>query len=415
MAESTAPDVRSALGPQTWSADEFLDVLTRHSARARPFDGTAVAFCSALSHALLTDSRARGRPQLAALGYWLRPASVARMRQAYLAQVAPHTVLVPRGLVLHVTPANVDTMFVYSWVLSLLTGNVSVVRVSDRGVDATQHLLATIGSLLAEEEHAAVARRSHLVHTSHDDAVSAALSSVADVRVIWGGDETVAHFRRIPSPPRSKDVVFPDRHSLAILDVDAVNAATESELGAIGDAMFNDAYWFDQAGCSSPRLVIWNAGADVERARRRLHQAVDASLRRRGYRAETGAVLSKLVRGMRAAAGQDGVQVITPSNEATWVGLPDLTRYERDATGGGLFFEVVSKDLAHDLTDFVTTRDQTAACYGFDPATVESLAHAVNGRGIDRYVRLGRALEFDATWDGYDLCQELVRRVVVDV
>ncbi|MFC6804089.1 acyl-CoA reductase [Deinococcus caeni] len=38
----------------------------------------------------------------------------------------------PRGLVFHVPPANVDTIFIYSWLMSVLAGNRNVIRLSSR-------------------------------------------------------------------------------------------------------------------------------------------------------------------------------------------------------------------------------------------------------------------------------------------
>ena len=54
-------------------------------------------------------------------------------------------------------------------------------------------------------------------------------------------------------------------------------------------------------------------------------------------------------------------------------------------------------------------------CYGLDRDAVHELARELNGRGIDRFVPVGRALEFNATWDGFDLLGEFVKRVVIDV
>jgi hypothetical protein len=46
---------------------------------------------------------------------------------------------------------------------------------------------------------------------------------------------------------------------------------------------------------------------------------------------------------------------------------------------------------------------------------VRDLAERLGGRGIDRWVSMGHALDFGAVWDGYDLLGELTRRVVVEV
>jgi hypothetical protein len=131
--------------------------------------------------------------------------------------------------------------------------------------------------------------------------------------------------------------------------------------------------------------------------------------------AETGAAIDKMVLGYRRAAAADGVRYERDSNEATWVELPDLALYDRASCGGGIFFEYVSSQLEADLLSLVQPQDQTAACFGLPHDVARALARRLNGRGIDRWVPIGRALEFNRVWDGYDLLQEFTRRVVVDV
>ena len=48
-------------------------------------------------------------------------------------------------------------------------------------------------------------------------------------------------------------------------------------------------------------------------------------------------------------------------------------------------------------------------------ADARELAVAVNGRGIDRIVPIGQALQFSRHWDGYDLFAEFTRQVTIDV
>ena len=47
----------------------------------------------------------------------------------------------PRGNVFHLPPANVDTIFVYSWAISALAGNHNVVRISSRSAGAAEVIL----------------------------------------------------------------------------------------------------------------------------------------------------------------------------------------------------------------------------------------------------------------------------------
>jgi Acyl-CoA reductase (LuxC). len=412
-----APVITSALTGERWSIEEFLRDVADAPRPAGPFATQSIEFCEALSRELL-DVRGKHRyAQVAALGYWLRPASLARARAAFLRLEDERTILVPRGRVVHVTPANVDTMFAYSWILALLVGNSNVVRITSRVTDPARQVLEATSRLLDAPAFEDLGRRNHLVLTGHDDQVSRMLSSIADVRVLWGGDATIEHFRDFPLPPRGRDVTFPDRRSFAILDVEAVRRASDDELRTLADRFFNDAYWFDQAACSSPRLVIWVARrpGHAADARVRFRTAVGDAIRRRSYAAETGAVLAKMALALRTAALVDGVHCVRDSNEATWVELPNLAGYPRDHCGGGLFFEVLTDDLEHDLAGFLGSADQTAASYGLDRDLVLALARRMNGRGVDRWVRIGEALTFHHVWDGYDLLGEFARRVVVDL
>ncbi len=54
----------------------------------------------------------------------------------------------PRGNVFHVPPANVDTIFVYSWALSALAGNHNVVRISERSAAAAETILDALNGTL---------------------------------------------------------------------------------------------------------------------------------------------------------------------------------------------------------------------------------------------------------------------------
>jgi hypothetical protein len=292
------------------------------------------------------------------------------------------------------------------------------VRVSSRPSETQARLLRAIGAALDEDAAAVVREANRIIVTDRDDAIMAALSWAADVRVIWGGDATIERFRRMPIRPHARDVVFPDRHSLAILDVDGVADLSDDDLGRLADGFFNDAYAFDQGACSSPRLLVWRSSSpEAERlaaARARFHEAVQASIERRGYVAETGMAIAKRSLALERAAGVDGAVIAHDSNEATWVLLPGLDGYDRGTCGGGIFFELVSSDLVRDLRGFARAQDQTAVVFGLEPDELRELATALAGRGIDRFVPFGRALEFESTWDGMDLLRELTKRVVVD-
>lgn len=408
--------VRSATSEASWPLDRFVQELSSPELEpAVPFARPSIEFCTSLSEALFALPGVRTNPEIVALAYWLRPGTIAAAHEALAALQDEQTLLAPRGLVFHVPPANVDTIFVYSWALSLLIGNINVVRVSERESAVVDALLSTIGSLLDEPRFEQVARLNRFVFTGHDDAASAALSSIADLRVVWGGDATVEHFRRFPLPIRGRELAFPDRHSFAILGAEVVATVDDAHLDDIADRFFNDAYWFDQGACSSPRLVIWHDpdGRWAGTARRRFHDAVTTAVADHEYRAMTGAAIAKMVRGYRSIIEQPVTTYEAPTNESTWLTIEDLAGYRRDSPGGGIFYEYVSQDLDKDLSLLLTTRDQTAAHFGIDGERITQLARSLNGSGVDRWVPLGHALDFDRVWDGYDLLQEFSKKITI--
>ena len=84
-----------------------------------------------------------------------------------------------------------------------------------------------------------------------DDAITEQFSRMADVRVIWGGDETVARMKALPARPRCVDVAFADRYSLCVLNGRAVLELEQEGLSRLAENFYNDTYLMDQNACSA--------------------------------------------------------------------------------------------------------------------------------------------------------------------
>ena len=220
-----------------------------------PFSKDAMACCSALSRALLRDPQARRYPDLMALGFWLREAQLSALQAEFRAFETPVHRLFPRGTIFQIAPANVDTLFAYMWSLALLTGNRSIVRLSSRSSPQAELLLDTIGRILAG--YARVAEGNRFVRYVHDAGLTAQFSLACDLRVVWGGDETVNTVRRLPLPPHARDLVFPDRYSFCAVKAAAYLATNTAGRDRVAHDFCNDVLWFDQMACSSPRTVLW--------------------------------------------------------------------------------------------------------------------------------------------------------------
>jgi hypothetical protein len=381
--------------------------------RLMPFADVVVAFSDAVSRRLFSAPAGRAYPELRVLAYWLRRAAVQRLGESFGGEAPQGTVSVPRGLAFHVPPTNVDTMAVYSLALSLLAGNRNLVRISPRRRLPMEALLAALRQTLADDRFADIRAGTALVSYGHEDAPTALASSAADVRVLWGGDEAIATLRRFAVRPDAKDIAFRDRFSFAVVDARAWREAPESQRTELAKAVYDDAYWFDQMGCASPRLIVWCGDAALaDAAGDDLYARLGRRLAERAYRLETAAVMGKLTYAFGAVVDRPVLSSRRAGNELTVLRLDTLESFDRSHPGAGLFFEAVVPKLL-DLADFVTSKDQTMTAFGFSDADLQAFVAAANGRGVDRIVPFGRALAFDRVWDGVDLLAELTRRVAV--
>ncbi|MCM8756568.1 MAG: hypothetical protein NC817_00845, partial [Candidatus Omnitrophica bacterium] len=98
-------------------------------------------------------------------------------------------------MVLHFPPANIDTLFIYSWFLSLLVGNINIIRLSQDYEEQAEILLRIVEMLLEEEKFNLIKERILLLTYGHEDKITEERSKYCNIRVIWGGDETIKKIR----------------------------------------------------------------------------------------------------------------------------------------------------------------------------------------------------------------------------
>lgn len=387
------------------------DVLAdlRGASTLAPYDPVILEFCAAFAQRL--SRRARGIPELQALAFWMRRAELTRLKADFEGLATERTVLMPRGLVFHVPPANVDTIFIYSWLMSVLAGNRNVIRLSSRETDQMNLILEVLNETLTEDAFAPLRGNTVMLSYGHDQTITTALSLAADVRVIWGGDRTVATIRQSPLAPHATELTFPDRFSLAAVHAGRYLAETEEQHRALAEHFFNDAFWFDQMGCSSPRLLVWVGDeTDVQAASQTFFGHLQAVTTAKGYQVDTATAISKLTFGLRAALDHPVERFERLSNEVAVLPLTRFAEVRGEFCGAGLFYQLAAAKLT-DLVPHIERRDQTLSHHGFEPEELRQLVTALNGRGLDRLVPFGEALNFNRYWDGHDLLQAFTRRV----
>ncbi len=369
-------------------------------------DERVLDFLAKLARKLLTPALARRHPELGSLGFFLRPAE---LRRAVAKMERDDALVFPRGNVFHLPPANVDTIFVYSWALSALAGNHNVVRISSRAAGAAEAIFEALNEVDADP---VIARTQRMVTYGRDDAITGALSRWCDLRVIWGGDAAVDAIRKHPLRPSGRDLTFPDRTSWAVLSMPGWRAADPAARKAAVVGFANDAYWFDQAACSSPRTVFLIGDGDPADVRTEFLDLLLTVVDQRGWTVDAAMAVEKRVNAYGLAATGAATTVEFPDNRITALTLTGSDQVPRRWIGAGAFPFAQVGSLT-ELVPAMTRQDQTVSHFGFTPAELRAFAIALGGRGVDRIVPFGSALTFGAVWDGYDLPAEFTRLTTV--
>ncbi len=371
-----------------------------------PFAARYVAVLDEISRRILRHPRLRTAPQYVALAFWLRRASMQRLADQFAAAQQPGRLSGARGIALHLPPTNVDTIFVYSWAMSLLTGNANVVRLPDALKPETEMLVILLTGVLADLGEG---ERQLFCHYPYGQPIEAALARHFDLRLIWGGDAKVAQVSRAAIRPDGLSIGFPDRKSFAIIASDAYRRCDDAQRNSLAERFFNDVFWFDQMGCGSPRLVVWlhePNGLEVDFYSRIVEVAGS-----KNYLVEAGTAIGKL------ALGHDFLaEALTATHRSFGNALHvsralDPSLAIQRPHGGGFLCDWIANEIG-DLGRLACRALQTITHFGIDAAGVEQIAQVLSGRGGYRIVPVGEALQFEPVWDGVDLVRHMTRIIV---
>jgi len=372
------------------------------------FDEIRIEFLSDLSKVLLSHKEIRKYPDVATFAFWCRKSNLRKIQgnlnKSYLR--------VGLGMVYHNSPSNVPVNFAFSLAFGVLSGNTCVVRLSSKESDSALIIVDAISNLLGSSKYIQIAGFIYIIKFDRDDQVNKFWMSVADARVIWGGNETVNLMRTYPCKPRSREIVFPDRFSLCVINAIKIIEAEKKDLNKISENLFNDIYIMDQNACSSPQLLNW-VGEDslIKKAKEKLwpifSKYVDLN-----HSIEPIHYMNKYVDACRNILSNDNIINVRHENNLLFnIELSHFHEHQQNQRGYfGTIHEISIKNL-NELSAVIDDRCQTLTYYGFDIEDLKNFIVSNQLRGIDRIVPIGSSLDMDAIWDGYDIIDHLSRTV----
>lgn len=366
-----------------------------------PFSDKAVTFLNAVSAKLLKTGKVYS--DVVTFAFWCRKAALLTEKAKY----DTNELRLGRGIAFHSTPSNVPVNCAFSFAAGLLAGNPNIVRLPAKPYAQVDLICAAVKEALDEQPE----MKPYVVFVKFPPVQEIAdyFSSLCATRIVWGGDMTIAEMRKSPLPPRAKEITFADRHSILVLNADAVLKA--ENIDRLAQDFYNDTFFTDQNACTSPRIIVWT-GKDKQAAKDKFWTAVHKLVADKYTLAPVQAV-GKLAALYRAAADREVRLEPCADNfiyrvkvEKLDDKLPDL-KYN-----SGFFFEYDAENLT-EIVPVCTNKCQTMTYYGLDKDDIADFIRSAAPQGVDRAVPMGKSMDFTLVWDGHDLVRELSRIVKV--
>lgn len=372
------------------------------------FSDLSIRFLSALSTVLTKNSQIRNYPDVATFAFFCRKANILANRIKY----EEYTIRLGRGIVFHIAPSNVPVNFAYSLVAGILSGNVNIVRVPSKPFEQVNIISQAILEVCEQTEFSNFKERLFLVSYDRQNNATSYFSSLCDVRIIWGGDESISQIRKSELPARSYDITFADRYSLATINADAL--VCETNLDKLTERFYNDTYLFDQNACSAPRLIIWTGKQkNIDEGKNLFWKSVQKRLDR--YELSPILSVDKLSALYWQSTQCEGVKRVSPVDNKLWrINISNLTTdIDKYRCAGGYFLEYNASSL-NELKKIVNRKYQTLAYYGYSQEDLNTFVITNKMNGIDRIVPFGKTTDFSLIWDGYDLVRSLSRECTIE-
>ncbi len=370
----------------------------------KTFDPKIIDFLDEISKEIFKKNKNLSFQDLATFAFWIRKKNILKISNNYLFKNR----MIGYGLVFHISPSNIPMNFAYSLAFGLLSGNNNILRLPSKKFIQTNILCKIINQVLKKNKFKLFNKKICLIKYEKSDDISSYFSKKADIRIIWGGDNTINQFKKYTTSARCIDLTFPDRYSIAVLESKKLMQLSNLEFSRIVERFYNDTYTMDQKGCSSPQAIIW-FGKKREEAKAKFYKILSKIANKKYDQslATTNEKISNL--SIIASKSKDNFKTNFKNfNLVTVKPKKFNTEIEKIRPYNGTFVEINLENIK-EIKKIISKKCQTITYYGFENEELKNIVIKSGVLGVDRIVPVGRALDMSLIWDGKDLIYSLSR------
>lgn len=375
----------------------------------KPFDKTIISFLKDFSKNLNQDKETNIYTDLRELSFWCRERNILRLQKKH----SSDNYRIGKGLIFHITPSNVPTNFFYSLIFGLLSGNSNVIKISSNKFEQVRIIVNNLQKVLKGKKHNKVKKMITIIRYENEDDTTKYLSSICDLRVIWGGDKTIAEIRKFPIKTLANEICFADRFSFSIINTDKLSKnKNKIETDKLVNNFYNETMVMDQNACTTPHLILWKGRKNNEIIKEFWNKFSSKILQ--NYKFPELAMIDKYTQYCIDASQKKKIKKISVYNKHLFIAdLKELNNELSSHKGmWGYFYQYKIKKLDQ-IAPHVTRKFQTLSYYGFNSEEMKNFISKHNMNGVDRIVPIGQGLSINLIWDGYDIINSFTRNIDV--
>ena len=387
--------------------NKILDTLKFKDA-LEPFNKDILDFLDELSKDIKKNKVSSKYPELISFSFFCRRANLEILKKKFYS----HYLRIGKGTVFHITPTNIPINFAYSLVFGLLAGNNNIVRVPSKNYDQANIIHNCLNKIGKKKKFLKIRKNFFLIKYARDDKITKLISSQCDVRIIWGGDDTIRQIKSISIPERALDIAFADRYSFSIINCESLKNLQNTEIVRLANRFYNDTYLVDQNACSSPHLIFWVGKYNKKKVD--LFWNSLFSIVKKKYTFIESSAFEKYNLLIKNLIEKEDLEFKKKySNYLYRINVKKVDKNIIHLRGKfGMFYEHNLPNL-NLISKLISGKVQTITYFGFKKEELYKFFEKEKPAGVDRIVPIGTALDIGPIWDGHDINNVLSREVEI--
>ena len=374
-----------------------------------PFDDIICDFFDSLSQDIFKKKKIFNDSDILTLGFWLRKKNILKLKNSFYDEEFKR----PLGIVFHITPNNVPINFAYSLFFGLITGNTNIVKVPSKKYLQVEYLCQSINNLLKIKKFNILKKMINIIRYENDDKITEEISKKSNARIIWGGDQTVKKIKNISTPIKCVDITFPDRYSFSVVNLEGLKNLNNLNFLNFVKKFYTDNYTFDQNACNSSHLVFWIGKKKDKKLIDKFWIELNSYVTKKVDYPETVSTdkYNKICTDLIYFSNIKKLKIYSKNLHVVTLNKL-IPKNELQRGQWGYFYQYLSNDISI-LPKIITEKYQTLSYFGLDPDFFKKFIQKNEISGIDRIVPIGRSMEMNYLWDGYNLLSALTR--IIDI